>query len=170
MLRYIGNYSFSKLAFYDALLYPFGYFCLGTKKIDTVRKSPLFVTVLGSGSAAKANVYEVSEPRVESWNKSCLNDIKFWEVSGNPKKQANSESSLSHVEPRNLPRSRYLWPRWSGPLDLNWIKLLDFSWVFFARLTLFSREGYFLSLWSYINWQSQEEIGLNFMLILRLEL
>ena len=33
----------------------------------SVIKSPLFVTVLGSGSAATANVYEVSEPRAESW-------------------------------------------------------------------------------------------------------
>ena len=36
-------------------------------------------------------------------------------------KQADSESysSLCHVEPRNLPRSPYLWPRWSGPLSLQ---------------------------------------------------
>ena len=39
---------------------------IGTITIYTVRKSPLFVTVLGSGSAATANVFEVSEPRVES--------------------------------------------------------------------------------------------------------
>ena len=62
MLRYIGNYSFLKLAFYVHLRF----FHVGTKKVDTVRKSPLFVTVLGSGSAATANVYEVSEPRAES--------------------------------------------------------------------------------------------------------
>ena len=68
MLRYIGNYSFLKLAFYDVLLCPFGFFAVGTNTIDTVRKLPLFVTVLGSGSAATANVYEVSKPRVESWN------------------------------------------------------------------------------------------------------
>ena len=37
------------------------FFAIGTKTIDTVRKLPLFVTVLGSGSAATANVYEVSE-------------------------------------------------------------------------------------------------------------
>ena len=42
-------------------------FAVGTNTIDTVRKLPLFVTVLGSGSAATANVYEVSEPRVETW-------------------------------------------------------------------------------------------------------
>ena len=41
------------------------FFAVGTNTIDTV-KLPLFVTVLGSGSAATANVYEVSEPRVES--------------------------------------------------------------------------------------------------------
>ena len=41
-------------------------FAVGTNTIDTVRKLPLFVTVLGSGSAATANVYEVSEPRVET--------------------------------------------------------------------------------------------------------
>ena len=57
---------FFKLAFYDVLLWPFGFFYVRTKTNDSVRKSPLFVTVLGSGSAAKANVYEVSEPRVES--------------------------------------------------------------------------------------------------------
>jgi hypothetical protein len=61
-LRYIGNYPFLKLAFYDVLLCPFWFFCT----IDKVRKLPLFVNVLGSGSAATANVYEVSEPRVES--------------------------------------------------------------------------------------------------------
>ena len=43
------------------------FFAIGTKTIDTVRKSPLFATVLGSGSTAIANVYEVSEPRAESW-------------------------------------------------------------------------------------------------------
>ena len=37
-----------------------------------VKKSPLFVTVLGSGSAATANVYEVSEPRAESWSERFL--------------------------------------------------------------------------------------------------
>ena len=42
------------------------FFAIGTKTIDTVRKLPLFVTVLGSGSAATANVCEVSELRVES--------------------------------------------------------------------------------------------------------
>ena len=42
------------------------FFAIGTKTIDTVRKSPLFATVLGSGSTAIANVYEVSEPRAES--------------------------------------------------------------------------------------------------------
>ena len=42
------------------------FFAVGTNTIDTVRKLPLFVTVLGSGSTATANVYEVSEPRVES--------------------------------------------------------------------------------------------------------
>ena len=36
-------------------------------------------------------------------------------------KQANSESysSLSHVEPRNLPRCPVLWARWSGPLFVH---------------------------------------------------
>ena len=43
-----------------------GFFAVGTNTIDTVRKLPLFATVLGSGSAATANVYEVSEPSVES--------------------------------------------------------------------------------------------------------
>ena len=69
MLRYNGNYSFLKLAFYDVLLYSFGFFCYRKKKLLTVRKLPLSVTVIGSGSAATANVYEVSEPRVESWFK-----------------------------------------------------------------------------------------------------
>ena len=44
-----------------------GFFAAGTNTIDTVRKLPLFVTVLGSDSAATANVYKVSEPRVESY-------------------------------------------------------------------------------------------------------
>ena len=44
-----------------------GFFAAGTNTIDTVRKLPLFVPVLGSGSAATANIYEFSEPRVESW-------------------------------------------------------------------------------------------------------
>ena len=30
---------------------------------------------------------------------------------------AENFSCLFHVEPRNLPRSLYLWPRWSGPFD-----------------------------------------------------
>ena len=36
---------------------------------------------------------------------------------------AENFSCLFHVKPRNLPRSPYLWPRWSSPLDLNWKKL-----------------------------------------------
>ena len=44
-----------------------GFFAVGTNAIDTVIKLPLFVTVLGSGSAATTNVYEVSKPRVKSW-------------------------------------------------------------------------------------------------------
>ena len=52
-----------------------GFFAIGIKTIDTVRKLSLFVTVLGSGSAATANVFEVSEPRVESWKvMSCYSD------------------------------------------------------------------------------------------------
>ena len=51
--------------FYDVLLSPF-FFAVGSNTIDTVRKLSLFVTVLGSGSAATANVYEVSKPRIES--------------------------------------------------------------------------------------------------------
>jgi hypothetical protein len=67
MLRYIGNYSFLKLAFYDVFFMSICFvFAVGTNTIDTVRKLILFVTVLGSGSAATANVYEVSEPRVET--------------------------------------------------------------------------------------------------------
>ena len=38
-------------------------------------------------------------------------------------KQADSESYSSpcHVEPRNLPRSPYLWLRWSGPLSVRYM-------------------------------------------------
>ena len=33
---------------------------------------------------------------------------------------AESFSFLIHVKPRNLPRSPYLWPRWSGPFEWFW--------------------------------------------------
>ena len=67
---YISNHFFLKLAF----LYSFStyirlvwFFFATYKNYFTVRKLPLFVTVLGSGSSATANVCEVSEPRAESW-------------------------------------------------------------------------------------------------------
>ena len=62
---------FFKLAFYDVLLCPFVFFYVRTKINDSVKKSPLFVTVPRSGSAVTANVYEVSEPRVESCSCCC---------------------------------------------------------------------------------------------------
>ena len=70
VLGYISNHFFLKLAF----LYSFStyirlvwFFFATYKNYFTVRKLPLFVTVLGSGSSATANVCEVSEPRAESW-------------------------------------------------------------------------------------------------------
>ena len=69
VLGYIGNHFFLKLAF----LYSFStyirlvwFFFATYKNYFTVRKLPLFVTVLGSGSSATANVCEVSEARAES--------------------------------------------------------------------------------------------------------
>ena len=69
-------------------------------------------------------------------------------------KQANSESysSLSHVEPRNLPRSPVLLPRWSGPLD--WFlhadikKKGDFFAKYFLVLSLLFLYGIFLNTWA----------------------
>ena len=59
-------------------------------------------------------------PPMKQWKKSYLNELKFWEA----QKIINQEyaekfSFLFHVGPRNLPRSPYLWPRWSGPLVLG---------------------------------------------------
>ena len=51
------------------------FFAAGTK--TTVRKLPLFMTVFGSGSAATANVYEVSEPRVETWCHACTKGKRY---------------------------------------------------------------------------------------------
>ena len=48
-------------------------------------------------------------------NKGCLNHIKFYEVSGNPKKKQILK--VTYMEPWNLPRSPYLVPRRSGPFN-----------------------------------------------------
>ena len=50
-------------------------------------------------------------------NKSCLNGIKFWEVSGIPKASKFWRLCVasSNVEPRNLPRCPKPGPRWSDP-------------------------------------------------------
>ena len=61
-------------------------------------------------------VFWIFFPLVPLWNnknKSCLNELKFWEAS--EKHMLKMSAFLFHVERRNLPRSPYLWPRWSGP-------------------------------------------------------
>ena len=70
-------------------------------------------------------------------------------------KQADSESysSLCHVEPRNLPRSPYLWPRWSGPFFkfrffpfISWTKKFTRELCWMAK----SEKELFISVFFYL--------------------
>ena len=50
---------------------------------------------------------------------------------------AENFSFLFHVEPRNLPRSPVLWPRWSGPFDSfvhSQNTAVSFEYVFMSKI------------------------------------
>ena len=59
-----------------------------------------------------------------SWPQIGVILVDFWGFQIFPKENNENFSFLFHVEPRNLPRSPYLWPRWSGPLLTNRTLLL----------------------------------------------
>ena len=108
--------------------YVYGLFCLIFKWY--------FIFIFKSDFSFSSTLISIFNGGFKLKNKSCLNDLKFCEISQNRKLNIFWKfNCLSHEEPRNLPRSPKLGVRWFGLFKLIFLRIRHHTFLVNSFLT-----------------------------------